>query len=145
MHVSLNPSASTSTSQIPQFDFTAPISLPQPHPYAPSATLSESQMLAPTPTFSDFVNTPTNTNGVDPAQFVWAFSSRLPTVEESSPFNEGSSKSDPSPKEFALGQGGGDGRRKSKGAQGKEAEGKIVKITWWRPHGQTAIAPGTFR
>ena len=25
----------------------------------------------------------------------------------------------------------------------RDDEGKIVKVTWWRPHGQTAIAPGT--
>jgi hypothetical protein len=67
---------------------------------------------------------------MDPAQFIWAVSSRLPTVEESSPFDFASAGSGPSPKVNA-------GGKKLKGE-----EGKIVKVTWWRPHGQTAIAPG---
>jgi hypothetical protein len=71
-----------------------------------------------------------NQTSMDPAQFIWAVSSRLPTVEESSPFDFASAGSGPSPK---VPSGG----KKLKGE-----EGKIVKVTWWRPHGQTAIAPG---
>lgn len=66
---------------------------------------------------------------VDPAQFVWAVSSRLPTVEEASPNDERSVASDPSPATVAD-----PSRRRSKD--------KTVKVSWWRPHGQTAIAPG---
>ena len=73
-----------------------------------------------------------NQPSMDPAQFIWAVSSRLPTVEESSPFDFASAGSGPSPK---ITSGG----KKLKGE-----EGKIVKVTWWRPHGQTAIAPGRY-
>jgi len=67
----------------------------------------------------------------DPAQFVWAVSSRLPTVEEGSPNDERSVASDPSPS-------AADQRR----ALAAGRKGKTVKVSWWRPHGQTAIAPG---
>ena len=77
-------------------------------------------------------------SSVDPAQFIWAVSSRLPTVEESSPNDEQKSTvSGPSPNR-------GDPTSKPKRPT-KKAEAlheKIVKVTWWRPHGQTAIAPG---
>jgi hypothetical protein len=69
-------------------------------------------------------------SSLDPAQFIWAVSSRLPTVEESSPFDMHSTGSGPSPKIV--------GGKKLH----RDEEGKIVKVTWWRPHGQTAIAPG---
>lgn len=77
--------------------------------------------------------TPTN---LDPAQFIWAVSSQLPTVEESSPYEErGSSISTgPSPN---VGENGM--IRKGKGRDIGADGGKLVKITWWRPHG--AVSP----
>jgi hypothetical protein len=48
---------------------------------------------------------------VDPAQFVWAVSSRLPTVEDASPAD---GSTGPSPR--------------------REPE-RLVKVSWWRPHG----------
>ena len=73
---------------------------------------------------------------MDPAQFIWAVSSRLPTVEEASPFDQTSNHSNPSPSVNEPSAMAKRSRHKS------EPEGKIVKVTWWRPHGQTAIAPG---
>lgn len=73
--------------------------------------------------------------GVDPAQFVWAVTSRLPTVEEGSPNDERSVASDPSPAMDPV-------QRAAWRAAREKKEDKIVKVTWWRPHGQTAIAPG---
>lgn len=79
----------------------------------------------------------------DPASLIFAMSSRLPTVESGSLFNETSPASDsyipchprvPS----ASDQTGLDTHSRD------FDEKKIVKVTWWRPHGQTAIAPGTF-
>ena len=61
---------------------------------------------------------------VDPQQLVWAFSSRLPFVEESS-------------------QGDSTSPNKGPPKNGRPQDGQIFKITWWRPHGKTAIAPGT--
>ena len=81
-------------------------------------------------------------SSVDPAQFIWAVSSRLPTVEESSPNDEQrSSVSGPSPK---IGDPNGNGAKRSNRPFRKTTspQEKIVKVTWWRPHGQTAIAPG---
>lgn len=79
-------------------------------------------------------------SSVDPAQFIWAVSSRLPTVEESSPHDEQrSTLSGPSP--TVLDPNTRTKRPLRKAATSKE---KIVKVTWWRPHGQTAIAPGEY-
>ena len=75
-------------------------------------------------------------SGMD--QFIWAFSSRLPTVEEYSP--ETTNRSGPSPSM-------GETLRLPKGKENRDGEvngKKIVKVSWWRPHGQTAIAPGQF-
>lgn len=59
----------------------------------------------------------------DPEQFILTMSSQLPTVEaDTSPTNLFSSAVLPS-----------------------NQEGRVVKITWWRPHGPTAIAPGLKR
>jgi hypothetical protein len=33
-------------------------------------------------------------------------------------------------------------RQAARDAKDKREEGKTVKVSWWRPHGQTAIAPG---
>ena len=75
---------------------------------------------------------------LDPAQFIWAVSSQLPQVEESSPYEEkpSSISTGPSP----LGEAGT--LRKGKAKETTADGGKLVKITWWRPHGATAIAPG---
>jgi hypothetical protein len=69
----------------------------------------------------------------DIAQFVSAISSQMPRVQDASPQGASSSNTGPSPQT-------GD----SSGAQqkGKGDKGKIVKVSWFRPHGITAIAPG---
>jgi hypothetical protein len=77
-----------------------------------------------------------NTNGVSPmaefdiAQFVSAISSQMPRVQDASPQGASSSNTGPSPQTGETGKGKGD-------------KGKIVKVSWFRPHGITAIAPGT--
>lgn len=76
-------------------------------------------------------------NGVSPmaefdiAQFVSAISSQMPRVQDASPQGASSSNTGPSPQT-------GDQNTK-----GKAEKGKIVKVSWFRPHGITAIAPGT--
>ncbi|ORY29983.1 fungal-specific transcription factor domain-domain-containing protein [Naematelia encephala] len=80
-------------------------------------------------------------SSVDPAQFIWAVSSRLPTVEEGSPNDERSSLSGPSP---TLADPNAP-RPPRKPKEKTSSDGKIVKVTWWRPHGQTAITPGLKR
>lgn len=96
----------------------------------------------PTPFLDDFINSST----VDPAQFVWAVSGRLPTVEEGSPNDERSVASDPSPAGLErvprLSEARGSIDTLETGAGRSKDRGKIVKVSWWRPHGQTAIAPG---
>lgn len=69
---------------------------------------------------------------MDPAQFIWAVSSQLPQVEESSPYEEkGSTNSTgPSPNMGDMGT-----TRKGKGKDTAADGSKLVKITWWRPHG----------
>lgn len=62
----------------------------------------------------------------DPEQFILAMSSQLPTVEEGSE----ASPTVPFP---------------STSRPATSDEGRVVKITWWRPHGPTAIAPGLKR
>jgi hypothetical protein len=77
-------------------------------------------------------------NGVSPmaefdiAQFVSAISSQMPRVQDASPQGASSSNTGPSPQT-------GDPNTK-----GNADKGKIVKVSWFRPHGITAIAPGTF-
>jgi len=91
----------------------------------------------------------------DPAQFISALSSQLPQIEDESPFDERvgtvSGGSGPTPN---MGE---QVSRKGK-ERANDGEGsKLVKVTWWRPHGavspswfdsesrtdqQTAIAPG---
>lgn len=65
---------------------------------------------------------------VNPTDFIWAVSSRLPVVEEASP--DRSTTSDPSP--VAMDPS----RPRS------QNQGRTVKVSWYRPHGKTAIAPG---
>lgn len=107
------------------------------------------------------VNTNTNTNNeipydFDPTQFISALSSQLPQIENESPYDQGmstvSGNSGPTPN---LGEYSTKGKERAKdGGEGS----KLVKVTWWRPHGavsipfdtllrgtdvpQTAIAPG---
>lgn len=64
----------------------------------------------------------------DPEQFILAMSSQLPTVEEGS---------DASPATLLL--------PNANAHPPDEGEARVVKITWWRPHGPTAIAPGLKR
>lgn len=66
---------------------------------------------------------------VNPTDFIWAVSSRLPVVEDASP--DQSIGSDPSPATA-------DPTR----PRTHEAHGRTVKVSWYRPHGKTAIAPG---
>jgi hypothetical protein len=77
----------------------------------------------------------------DPAQFISALSSQLPQVEDESPFDErigtasGVSGHTPDQGEKVT--------RKGKGKANGEGEGsKIVKVTWWRPHGAVSVSPG---
>lgn len=69
-------------------------------------------------------------SSTDPSHFIWAVSSQLPQIEEPSP--SGSIGSQPT---SALNP------NQVSQATASSNE-KIVKVTWWRPHGQTAIAPG---
>jgi hypothetical protein len=74
--------------------------------------------------------------GLDSHFLVEPFSSRLPTVPKASPSSNGFSMSAPHDRTSA---------RESQAQQlavSKAKKEKTVKITWWRPHGQTAIAPG---
>jgi hypothetical protein len=77
-----------------------------------------------------------NTNGPSPmgefdiAQFVSAISSQMPRVQDASPQGASSSNTGPSPQ-----TGDTNGPKKAD-------KGKIVKVSWFRPHGITAIAPG---
>lgn len=75
---------------------------------------------------------------LDPTQFIWAVSSQLPQVEESSPYEERASSISTGPSPMGEHGMGRKGKAKELNADG----GKLVKITWWRPHGATAIAPG---
>lgn len=71
----------------------------------------------------------------DIAQFVSAISSQMPRVQDASP-QGGSSNTGPSP------QTGDTNGGHAKGHSGDK--GKIVKVSWFRPHGITAIAPGQY-
>jgi len=95
-------------------------------------------------------------SGFDPASFIFAVSSRIPTVEEGS-LGDGLSPPFPDPNSSgavaSTGSGTGTGTGtmremaspKTEARNGKGHEEKTVKIIWWRPHGHTAIAPGTCR
>lgn len=75
---------------------------------------------------------------LDPAQFIWAVSSQLPQVEESSPNDErsGSYSTGPSPNVDDKGKA----RRSRRNQVNAASEGsKLVKITWWRPHGAVSV------
>jgi hypothetical protein len=108
----------------------------------PISTPSDSQAGSSTLPFTPSMFDPSTPGfmapAVDPTQFMWAMSSRLPMVEESSPNDERTSASGPSP----LGAEGSRLRQSTRRKGAGTSDGKIVKISWWRPHGQTAIAPG---
>ncbi|GFZ45812.1 hypothetical protein JCM24511_03542 [Saitozyma sp. JCM 24511] len=111
----------------------------------PMSTPSDSQAGSSTLPFTPSMFDPSTPGfmapAVDPTQFMWAMSSRLPMVEESSPNDERTSASGPSP----LGAEGSRLRQPTRRKGAGTSDGKIVKISWWRPHGQTAIAPGLKR
>jgi len=69
----------------------------------------------------------------DPTQFISALSSQLPQIEDESPFDErigpvsGGSGPTPDIEEQASRKG----KERTNGGEGS----KLVKVTWWRPHG----------
>jgi len=98
-------------------------------------------------------------SALESPSFINALSARLPTVEPAA----GGEGISPTRFDFTglgeqsgfgangngiggfngIGIGGGDyGIGEMGKGEGKAKEEKIVKITWWRPHGPTAIAPG---
>lgn len=137
----LQPRPIFATPQIPQFNLSSaghsnPMSTPSAPFYARPLGSNSSQIASTSYPLPDF-DSPFPSS-VDPAQFIWAVSSRLPTVEESSPNDEQrSSMSGPSPN-----VGEPTARVKRPAKRLPSTQEKIVKVTWWRPHGQTAIAPG---
>jgi hypothetical protein len=68
-------------------------------------------------------------NAIPAADFAWLFSSRLPTAQMGG-------SSDTSPNEAVS------GISPTVRPEDKGGKGRVVKVTWWRPHGRTAIAPG---
>ncbi|ORX40132.1 hypothetical protein BD324DRAFT_260361 [Kockovaella imperatae] len=104
-----------------------PLPAPTPHP------TNSADQLQPQPQGLNAHITPINVPPtVDPQQLVWAFSSRLPSVEMSGL----SSTENTPPGQPVVHPPGKHDKQKPK------ADDQIVKITWWRPHGKTAIAPG---
>ena len=77
-------------------------------------------------------------SGFDPMSFIHAVSSRIPIVEEGS-LHDGASPPFPDQQTASgvLRELPSPSRPSNRGH-----EEKTVKITWWRPHGHTAIAPG---
>ncbi|WVQ94609.1 hypothetical protein IAU59_001689 [Kwoniella sp. CBS 9459] len=75
----------------------------------------------------------------DPAQVVMALSSRLPLVEETSVHEEMAPPVIPYTGSSALRS------TATTVPPNTTREDKVVKLTWWRPHGQTAIVPGLQR
>jgi hypothetical protein len=68
-------------------------------------------------------------NAIPAADFAWLLSSRLPTAQAGG-------SSDTSPNEAVS------GISPTVRLEDKGGKGRVVKVTWWRPHGRTAIAPG---
>ncbi|WVF67007.1 hypothetical protein IAT40_001750 [Kwoniella sp. CBS 6097] len=85
-------------------------------------------------TIFNTVPSPDWLSAFDPAQVVMALSSRLPLVEESSVHEE------VAPTTTARA-----GHLEPSIPTTVTGEDKVVKLTWWRPHGQTAIVPGLQR
>jgi len=84
-------------------------------------------------------------SGFDPASFIFAVSSRIPTVEEGSLHGSGSPTfHDPNGTTVQGMQREMASPLDADITKGNEEKEKTVKISWWRPHGHTAIAPGRF-
>lgn len=114
---------------------------------ASQSTLSEDMCLSPKPSisinqFGAAYNAPempdlvwplpefgSPFNAIPAADFAWLFSSRLPTAQMGG-------SSDTSPNEAVS------GISPTVRPEDKGGKGRVVKVTWWRPHGRTAIAPG---
>lgn len=89
---------------------------------------------------------------MDPTELILALSSQLPTIEEGFPFDDRSPAGSSNQGSTAARRGGdgespGTGNATGAGGNGGSGQaerhkGKIYKVTWWRPHGKTAIAPG---
>jgi len=131
------------------FDFTA-FPTPPPHFFSPANPLPNTTE-PPAGTYQqDVTDTATQVplhsslptgwpSDVDPFELIMAFSSRMPEVEQTS-VQDGISPS--SDAVLSTGKASGNGSA-SIARRDKEDGGKnYVKVTWWRPHGQTAIAPG---
>jgi hypothetical protein len=75
----------------------------------------------------------------DPTQFISALSSQLPQIEDESPFDERvgtvSGDSGPTPN---MGE---QASRKGKERANDGESSKLVKVTWWRPHGAVSVRP----
>lgn len=77
---------------------------------------------------------------VDPFELMMAFASRMPEIEQTSLQDGISPSSDTVASTGKTSAGSLSATRRGKGEGAKN----YVKVTWWRPHGQTAIAPGQF-
>ncbi|WWD10505.1 hypothetical protein V865_008641 [Kwoniella europaea PYCC6329] len=78
-------------------------------------------------------------SGFDPAEVVMALSGQLPVVEDGSIQGDRLGASDTTSP--AVRSGAMPRAVHSSGSR----EDKVVKVSWWRPHGQTAIVPGLQR
>jgi hypothetical protein len=79
---------------------------------------------------------------MDPTELIMALSSQLPTIEEGMSFDDRSPGGSSNQSHAAQRLADGTSPDASAGKARKDKEGKIFKVTWWRPHGKTAIAPG---
>lgn len=77
-------------------------------------------------------------SGFDPMSFIHAVSSRIPIVEEGS-LHDGTSPPFP---DQPTASGVLRELPSTSLPSNRGHEEKTVKISWWRPHGHTAIAPG---
>ncbi|WVW83535.1 hypothetical protein I302_105556 [Kwoniella bestiolae CBS 10118] len=77
--------------------------------------------------------------GFDPAEVVMALSGQLPVVEDGSIQGDRLGPSDTTSPAVRF----GDIPRAFHSSGSRED--KVVKVSWWRPHGQTAIVPGLQR
>lgn len=76
---------------------------------------------------------------MDPSDLIWALSSQLPTIEEGA-WSEGIPSDKPALLEPPPSTSPSNPRQDD-----HRDEGRTYKVTWWRPHGKTAIAPGECR
>jgi len=75
----------------------------------------------------------------DPTQFISALSSQLPQIEDEPPFDEQNGTVSGGP--AGTPDLGEQASKKGK-ERGDDGEGsKLVKVTWWRPHGAVSISP----